>query len=78
MHGCRASPPARCAFGVGFSRRDDAAAVIVCRDASSAAIDAGAPTHLLVYLSDGNAAVVAAEPQACRDTCIAASIARGR
>ncbi len=30
-------------------------------DTSKAAIDAGAPTHLLVYLPDGNAAVVAAE-----------------
>ncbi len=39
-------------FGVGFSQNGSSA---------SAAIDAGSPTHLLVYLPDGNAAVVAAE-----------------
>lgn len=39
-------------FGVGFSRDGERA---------EAAIDAGAPTHLLMYLPDGNAAVLAAE-----------------
>jgi alkylation response protein AidB-like acyl-CoA dehydrogenase len=39
-------------FGVGFSRNSGRA---------DAAIDAGAPTHLLVYGPDGNAAVIAAE-----------------
>ena len=47
-------------FGVGFGR-----ALTLSGDRLSgrveAAIDAGAPTHLLVYLSDGNAAVVAAD-----------------
>jgi alkylation response protein AidB-like acyl-CoA dehydrogenase len=44
-------------FGVGFSTDGERAA---------AAIDAGAPTHLLVYLPDGNAAVMAAENVARR------------
>ena len=39
-------------FGVGFGRNSGRA---------EAAIDAGAPTHLLVYGQDGNASVIAAE-----------------
>jgi alkylation response protein AidB-like acyl-CoA dehydrogenase len=39
-------------FGVGFSQNSGRA---------DAAIDAGAPTHLLVYGPDGNAAIIAAE-----------------
>ena len=39
-------------FGVGFSQKGGHV---------KAAVDAGAPTHLLVYLPDGNAAVVAVE-----------------
>ena len=39
-------------FGVGVSKNGGSV---------DAAIDAGAPTHLLVYMPDGNAAVVAAE-----------------
>jgi alkylation response protein AidB-like acyl-CoA dehydrogenase len=44
-------------FGVGFSQDGERA---------EAAIDAGAPTHLLVYLPDGNAAVVAADDASIR------------
>jgi len=39
-------------FGVGFSQNGTSV---------NAAIDAGQPTHLLVYLSDGNAAVIDAD-----------------
>lgn len=44
-------------FGVGFSEDGSSAA---------AAIDAGTPTHLLVYLPDGNAAVLAADDASLR------------
>jgi alkylation response protein AidB-like acyl-CoA dehydrogenase len=47
-------------FGVGFSQT----ATLTGQRLSGqieAAIDAGAPTHLLVYLADGNAAIVAAD-----------------
>jgi alkylation response protein AidB-like acyl-CoA dehydrogenase len=47
-------------FGVGFS---DAATLNGDRLSGrvTAALDAGAPTHLVVYLADGNAAVIAAD-----------------
>jgi alkylation response protein AidB-like acyl-CoA dehydrogenase len=46
----------RCGVGIGAALRGDRLSGQV-----KAAIDAGAPTHLLIYLPDGNAAVVAAD-----------------